>query len=104
MNYSSSVILVLVLAHEIKQLQPSLSEALVFKKILKTYFIRNSNQSNWKDQFKEEFGLSLDDFYNKIKTNYTDINLENLYQEGDQKNYQSLLPSTTLKLEDIFTE
>ena len=65
-NYSSSVFLVLALVKELMKL--GYSEADAFKRVLTTFPTQNPTNSNWKSVFESQFGFSVDDFYNVVKT------------------------------------
>jgi hypothetical protein len=86
-NYSSSIFLVLVLAKELQN--SGLTEAESFQLILRDYMASNPNKDTWKTLFTEMFNMTLDEFYAKLP-NYS-----------GQKN-ADILPTATLKLEDIF--
>ena len=88
-NYSSSVFLVLVLATELQILGHTEIEA--FRLILRDYMAASPNKLTWKTKFHETFGMTVDDFYAKVKTTYrgsTNVNL---------------VPTDALKLEEIFS-
>ena len=89
-NYSSSVFLVLVLATELQILGHTEIEA--FRLILRDYMAASPNKLTWKTKFHETFGMTVDDFYAKVKTTYrgsTNVNL---------------VPTDALKLEEIFSK
>ena len=86
-NYSSSIFLVLVLARELQN--SGLTEAKSFQLILQDYMAAHPNKDTWKTLFTETFNMTLDEFYARLP-NY-----------NGQKN-ADVLPTATLKLEDIF--
>jgi hypothetical protein len=86
-NYSSSIFLVLVLARELQN--SGLTEAKSFQLILRDYMAAHPNKDTWKTLFTETFNMTLDEFYARLP-NY-----------NGQKN-ADVLPTATLKLEDIF--
>ncbi len=86
-NYSSSVFMVLALVKELKKLD--YTEEKAFKLILNDYWRKNPNDYNWKKVFEEVFNISVENFYKSLK-NYTN----DIY---------SVLPSESLKLENIFS-
>ena len=86
-NYSSSIFLVLVLAKELQN--SGLTEAKSFQLILRDYMAAGPNKDTWKTLFTETFNMTLEEFYAKLP-NY-----------NGQKN-ADVLPTATLKLEDIF--
>ena len=85
-NYATSVFMTLALAKEIQK--KGVSEAIAFKKIFVDFNLVQPNENNWKTKFEEIFGLSVDEFYLNLKDYELDI--------------MSVVPSTTLTLEDIF--
>jgi hypothetical protein len=86
-NYSSSVFMVLALVKELKKLD--FTEEKAFKLILNDYWRKNPSNYNWKKVFQEVFNISLENFYKSLKNYTNDIN--------------SVLPSESLKLENIFS-
>jgi len=86
-NYSSSVFMVLALVKELKKLD--ITEEKAFKLILNDFWRKNPSKDNWKKVFQEVFNITLEDFYLSLK-NYTN----DIY---------SVLPSESLKLENIFS-
>ena len=87
MNYSSSVFMVLALVKELKKLD--FTEEKAFKLILNDFWRKNPSDDNWKKVFQEVFNITLEDFYLSLK-NYT-------------SDMSSVLPSKSLKLENIFS-
>jgi len=85
-NYSSSVFMVLALVKELKKLD--ITEEKAFKLILNDFWRKNPSDDNWKKVFQEVFNITLEDFYLSLKNYTNDIN--------------SVLPSESLKLENIF--
>jgi len=88
-NYSSSVFLVLVLAKELQNLGSTETEA--FRLILHDYMAASPNKLTWKTKFNETFGMTVDNFYVRVKT----------YVGSTNENVQ---PTDALKLEEIFSE
>ena len=86
-NYSSSVFMVLALVKELKKLD--ITEEKAFKLILNDFWRKNPSDDNWKKVFQEVFNITLEDFYLSLKNYTNDIN--------------SVLPSESLKLENIFS-
>ncbi|MDG2341776.1 MAG: hypothetical protein P8L24_01745 [Cytophagales bacterium] len=87
-NYSSSVFIVLALVKELQKLGKSEEES--FKLIYKDFWEKNPTDNNWKNKFQEVFGISVDMFYNEL-LNYS-------------ANINDVLPSETLKIENIFND
>ena len=85
-NYSSSVFMTLVLVKELISL--SHSEKNAFKLIYKDFMLSEATNQNWENKFESVFGITVNDFYNSIKTYPVDIN--------------EVLPSDTLIIEEIF--
>ena len=79
--------MVLALVKELKKL--GYSEEKAFKLILNDFWIKNPNDYNWKKVFQEVFNMTLENFYLSLK-NYTN-------------DMSSVLPSKSLKLENIFS-
>jgi len=86
-NYSSSVFMVLALVKELKKLD--FTEEKAFKLIFNDFWRKNPDISNWKKVFQEVFNITLEDFYLSLKNYTNDIT--------------SVLPSESLKLENIFS-
>ena len=88
MNYGSSVFMVLVLAKELEK--QGMSEATAFRKIFREYWLNNpsAGQGNREQVFAEVFNMSIEDYYKAL--------------ESYELDYQLVLPSTELKLSDIF--
>tara|TARA_B110000438_G_scaffold272486_1_gene291202 strand:+ start:64 stop:879 length:816 start_codon:yes stop_codon:yes gene_type:complete len=86
-NYSSSIFLVLVLAKELQK--SGLAEAKSFQLILRDYMAADPNKDTWETLFTETFNMTLDEFYAKLP-NY------------NGKKNSDVLPTATLKLQDIF--
>ena len=87
-NYSSSVFMVLALVKELNKL--GYSEEKAFKLILNDFWIKNPNSYDWKEVFEEVFNITLEGFYLSLKNYTNDIN--------------SVLPSESLKIENIFSD
>jgi len=86
-NYSSSVFMVLALVKELKKLD--ITEEKAFKLIFNDYWRKNPSKDNWKKVFQEVFNITLENFYLSLKNYTNDIS--------------SVLPSKSLKLENIFS-
>jgi len=86
-NYSSSVFMVLALVKELKKLD--FTEEKAFKLIFNDFRRKNPSKDNWKKVFQEVFNITLENFYLSLK-NYTN-------------EISSVLPSKSLKLENIFS-
>ena len=85
-NYSSSVFIFLALTKELQKNGVTESEA--FQLVLKDFWIKNATNSNWKVKFQETFSITVDQFYNSLKSYTNDIN--------------TVIPSESLKLESIY--
>ena len=86
-NYSGSVFMVLALVKELKKLDFTEEDA--FKLIYKDFWTKNPNFYNWKKVFQEVFNITLENFYLSLKNYTNDIT--------------SVLPSESLKIENIFS-
>jgi hypothetical protein len=87
-NYSSSVFMVLALVKELKKLD--FTEEKAFKLIFNDFWRKNPNNYNWKIVFRDVFKVNLENFYQNL-SNYTN----DIY---------SVLPSESIKLENIFSD
>ena len=85
-NYSGSVFITLVLIEELKK--TGLSEVESLTKVLSEFYQDGPVQKNWKTSFELVFGFSVETFYTALKS----------YEAS----YESLIPSATVKLSDIF--
>ena len=92
-NYTGSAFMVLALVNELKKNNISDQEA--FELVFREFWIQRSKQPNgskgWKDAFEPSFGMTVDDFYQTLSK----------YKRKDLKN---ILPSKTLKIQDIFSQ
>ncbi|MBM87961.1 MAG: hypothetical protein CMQ41_06235 [Gammaproteobacteria bacterium] len=87
-NYSSSVFVTLVLAKELQK--QNYSEESSFRLIFKDFYAKYPNNSNWKALFEDVFEMGVDEFYAKVNTYNVDL--------------EPVLPSESLRLDDIFNE
>jgi hypothetical protein len=85
-NYASSVFITLALAKELIKLGNS--EKAAFRMIYRDFLLTGVKNSNWKNHFAEVFDISVEDFYQKLKSYTLDIN--------------DVLPSKSLSIEEIF--
>ncbi|CAI8279925.1 MAG: Uncharacterised protein [Owenweeksia sp. TMED14] len=95
-NYSSSVFMLLALSKELQKLNYSEEEA--FKMIFKDFWLPNPTDGNWKSNFEDIFSITVPDFYQSL-SNY-DLNADGTIDSTD---LNSVLPSETILLQDIFT-
>lgn len=65
-----------------------MTESKAFQLVLKDFWIKNATNSNWKVKFQETFSITVDQFYNSLKSYTNDIN--------------TVIPSESLKLESIY--
>ena len=91
-NYSGSAFIVLALVNELKKNNVSEQEA--FELVFREIWVQRSKQPygsrGWKDAFEKSFGMSVEDFYQRLSK----------YKRKDLK---KILPSKTLKIQDIFS-
>ena len=91
-NYTGSAFMLLALVNELKK--NNISEDEAFELVFKEIWVQRSKQpygsQGWKDAFEKSFGMSVEDFYQKLSK----------YKRKDLKN---ILPSKTLKIQDIFS-
>ena len=78
--------MVLALVKELKKLD--FTEEKAFKLIFNDFLRKNPSKDNWKKVFQEVFNITSENFYLSLKNYTNDIN--------------SVLPSDSLKLENIF--
>ena len=90
-NYAGSSFMLLALVNELKK--NNISEEEAFELVFREYWIQRSKQpfdtNYWRVAFKNTFGMSVEDFYKKLSK----------YKRKDLK---KILPSKTLKIQDIF--
>ena len=87
-NGVSSVFMVLALVKELTKLD--FTEEKAFKLIFNDFWRKNPNNYNWKIVFRDVFKINLENFYQNL-SNYTN----DIY---------SVLPSESIKLENIFSD
>jgi hypothetical protein len=87
-NGVSSVFMVLALVKELTKLD--FTEEKAFKLIFNDFWRKNPNNYNWKIVFRDVFKVNLENFYQNL-SNYTN----DIY---------SVLPSESIKLENIFSD
>ena len=84
--------MVLALVNELKK--NNISEEKAFELVFREFWILRSKYTQsataWRLAFKDTFGISHDEFYEKLSK----------YKRKDLK---KILPSTTLKIQDIFS-
>ena len=90
-NYTGSAFMVLALVNELKK--NNISEEEAFELVFREFWIQRSKQFSgwlWQPAFKNTFGMTVEDFYQKLSK----------YKRKDLK---KILPSKTLKIQDIFS-
>ena len=88
-NYTGSAFMVLALVNELKK--NNISEEEAFELVFREFWIQRSKQFSgwlWQPAFKNTFGMTVEDFYQKLSK----------YKRKDLK---KILPSKTLKIQDI---
>lgn len=90
-NYASSVFMVLALVKELQKLGDT--EEVAFRKIFKDFWERNPDNNNWKNIFREIFGLELFEFYAILKDGIS-----------YKRNIIDVKPNYNLKLDNIFNK
>ncbi|MFL2580541.1 MAG: hypothetical protein ACJ0QM_01475, partial [Schleiferiaceae bacterium] len=95
-NYSSSVFMVLALSKELQK--QNISEAEAFRMIFRDFWLPDPTDGNWKSNFENVFNFSVQDFY-QILPSY-DLNADNIIDSTD---FNSVLPSENILLQNIFT-
>ena len=86
-NYSGSAFIVLALVNELKK--NNISEEEAFELVFREFWIQRAKQNAWRMAFKDTFGMSHDEFYERLSK----------YKRKDLK---KILPSKSLKIQDIF--
>ena len=90
-NYTGSAFMVLALVNELKK--NNISEEEAFELVFREFWVQRAKQPSgqlWQPAFKNTFGMSHDEFYERLSK----------YKRKDLKN---ILPSKTLKIQDIFS-
>jgi len=95
-NYSSSVFMVLALSKELQK--QNISEAEAFRMIFRDFWLPDPTDGNWKSNFENVFNFTVQDFY-QILPSY-DLNADNIIDSTD---FNSVLPSENILLQNIFT-
>ena len=104
MNYSSSVFMILILASELQK--QGMSEIEAFRLILKDFWEREPG-INWKPIFEGLFKMSVDRFYEIVSDYQADLAVGSFSEDEKAQilaeRFDSLTPSTNLKLSEIFS-
>ncbi len=91
-NYTGSAFMVLALVNELEK--NNISEKEAFELVFREIWVQRSKQpkgsQGWKDAFELSFGMSVEDFYQRLSK----------YKRKDLK---KILPSKSLKIQDIFS-
>ena len=85
--YTGSAFMLLALVNELKK--NNISEEEAFELVFREFWIQRGKNA-WPTAFKDTFGMSHDEFYEKLSK----------YKRKDLK---KMLPSKTLKIQDIFS-
>ena len=90
-NYAGSAFMVLALVNELKK--NNISEEEAFKLVFREFWIQRAKQYSgwlWQPVFKKTFGMTVTEFYERLSK----------YKRKDLK---KILPSKSLKIQDIFS-
>ena len=90
-NYAGSSFMLLALVNELKK--NNISEEEAFELVFREFWVQRAKQPSgqlWQPAFKNTFGMSHDEFYERLSK----------YKRKDLK---KILPSKTLKIQDIFS-
>ena len=91
-NYAGSSFMLLALVNELKK--NNISEEEAFELVFREYWIQRSKQpfdnTYWRVTFKNTFGMTVTEFYERLS-------------KYKRKNLKNILPSKTLKIQDIFS-
>ena len=91
-NYAGSSFMLLAFVN-VLQKNNNISEEEAFELVFREFWIQRSKQPsgwNWQTTFKNTFGMTLDEFYERLSK----------YKRKDLK---KILPSKSLKIQDIFS-
>ena len=90
-NYAGSAFIVLALVNELKK--NNISEQEAFELVFREFWIQRAKKPqgwNWQPAFKNTFGMTVPEFYERLSK----------YKRKDLK---KILPSKSLKIQDIFS-
>ena len=87
-NYTGSAFMVLVLVNELEK--NNISEQQAFQLVFRDFWIERAKHRKWEKAFEQTFGMSHDEFYERLS----------MYK---RKDFKKILPSKTLKIQDIFS-
>ena len=85
--YTGSAFMLLALVNELKK--NNISEEEAFELVFREFWIQRG-KNDWPKAFKDTFGMSHDEFYERLSK----------YKRKDLK---KILPSKSLKIQDIFS-
>ena len=92
-NYAGSSFMLLAFVNELQK-KNNISEEEAFELVFREYWIQRSKQpfdnNYWRVAFKNTFEMSVEDFYKKLS-------------KYKRKDFKKILPSKTLKIQDIFS-
>jgi hypothetical protein len=92
----------MVLALVKKLQEQGISEERAFEMVLKDFQKAKSDEADWQTVFEDVFSFSVEEFYADL-SEYPLIETEDDWINDDMiVDAESVLPSKTLKLEDIF--
>ena len=87
MNYAGSAFIFLTLVNELQK--QSISEQEAFRLVFRDFWIEKSNESNWEKAFEKTFNINIETFYKRLG-------------EYSRKDIKKILPSKSLKIQNIF--
>jgi hypothetical protein len=87
MNYAGSAFMLLTLVKELQK--DNISEQKAFKLVFRDFWLEKARQGNWKKAFEKTFNMSVKTFYERLS-------------EYSRKDVKKILPSRSLKIQDIF--
>ena len=101
-NYNGSAFLLLALVKELQE-QQNLTEEQAFSKALIDFQAAKLNERDWKVAFSDVFGMEVGEFYSALEKYADSITPSpDEWFDGDVVDPQGVIPSTDLRLEDIF--
>ena len=87
MNYAGSAFMLLTLVQELQK--DNISEREAFKLIFRDFWVEKARRKNWKKAFEKTFNMSVKTFYERLS-------------EYSRNDVRKMLPSKSLKIQDIF--
>jgi hypothetical protein len=87
-NYAGSAFMVLALINELEQ--NNISERKAFQLVFRDFWIERAKNRKWEKAFEQTFKISAEEFYERLS-------------KYKRKDYKTILPSDTIKIQEIFS-